>query len=122
MESVPLRGKNPPLRGYQRLTIPPVRNRALLLSGRILLRDLQRDRTKNGQTTHSYIVELKYSAADAPDSELAAKREQGIRQLREYAADPAVPTLAKDTTLRLVLLQWKFHDMVNCELVEERKM
>ncbi|MBR3086893.1 MAG: AAA family ATPase [Kiritimatiellae bacterium] len=72
--------------------------------------------------THSYIVELKYSAADAPDSELAAKREQGIRQLREYAADPAVPTLAKDTTLRLVLLQWKFHDMVNCELVEERKM
>ncbi|MBQ6248423.1 MAG: hypothetical protein IJK04_16250, partial [Kiritimatiellae bacterium] len=68
------------------------------------------------------IVELKYSAADAPDSELAAKREQGIRQLREYAADPAVPTLARDTTLRLVLLQWKFHDMVNCELVEERKM
>ncbi|MBR1837922.1 MAG: AAA family ATPase [Kiritimatiellae bacterium] len=71
--------------------------------------------------THSYIVELKYSAADAPDSELAAKREQGIRQLREYAADPSVPTLARDTTLRLVLLQWKFHDMVNCELVEEKQ-
>ena len=54
--------------------------------------------------------------------ELAAKREQGIRQLRDYAADAAVPTLAKGTTLRLVLLQWKFHDMVNCELVEERAM
>ena len=39
-----------------------------------------------------------------------------------FNADAAVPTLAKDTTLRLVLLQWKFHDMVNCELVEERKM
>ena len=44
----------------------------------------------------SYIVELKHSAADASDAELAAKAEEGIAKLRQYASDPFVPDLARD--------------------------
>ncbi len=65
------------------------------------------ERVYNGDVQHSYIIELKHSPADASDAELAAKAEEGIAQLRRYAADPFVPELAKETTLHLILYQFK---------------
>ena len=64
---------------------------------------------------HSYIVELKYSKEGASDAELAAKAEDGIRKLRQYAADPFVPELAKDTTLHLIPYQFKGTELVRLE-------
>ena len=49
------------------------------------------------------------------DAELAAKAEEGIAQLRRYAADPTVPALAKDTRLHLILYQFKGTELVRCE-------
>ena len=62
-----------------------------------------------------YIVELKHSKADASDAELAAKADEGIAQLRRYAADPFVPDLAKDTALHLILYQFKGTDLIRLE-------
>ena len=68
---------------------------------------------------HSYIVELKYSKPDASDADLAVKAEDGIRKLRQYAADPFVPELAKDTTLHLILYQFKGTELVRCEEIAQ---
>ena len=73
------------------------------------------ERVYYGDAKHSYIVELKHAKADASDAELAAKADEGIAQLRRYAADPFVPDLAKDTTLHHVLFQFKGTDLVRLE-------
>ena len=75
------------------------------------------ERVYNGDVRDSYIVELKYSKADASDADLAAKAEDGIRKLRQYAADPSVPTLAKDTRLHLILYQFKGTELVRLEAI-----
>ena len=75
------------------------------------------ERVYYGDAKHSYIVELKYSKADASDADLAAKAEDGIAKLRQYAADPFVPELAKDTTLHLILYQFKGTELVRLEEV-----
>ena len=76
------------------------------------------ERVYNGDVRHSYIVELKYSGADASPDELAAKAEEGIAQLRRYAADPFVPKLAEGTELHLLLFQFKGTELVRCEEIE----
>ena len=78
-------------------------------------------RLQNGHrgTKHSYIVELKHAAADASDAELAAQAEEGIAKLRQYASDPFVPDLAKDTTLHLILFQFKGFDLYRLEEIPQ---
>ena len=44
-----------------------------------------------------------------------SKAEDGIRKLRQYAADPSVPTLAKDTRLHLILYQFKGTELIRLE-------
>ena len=73
------------------------------------------ERVYYGDAKHSYIVELKHSAADAPDAELKTKAEEGVAKLRQYAADPSVPDLAKDTTLHLILFQFKGFELFRLE-------
>ena len=51
--------------------------------------------------------------------ELAAKAEDGIAKLRRYAADPFVPELAKDTTLHLILYQFKGTELVRIEEIAQ---
>ena len=65
------------------------------------------ERVYKGDVRDSYIIELKYSKPGATDAEIAAKAEEGIAQLRRYAADQAVPSLAKDTRLHCILYQFK---------------
>ena len=73
------------------------------------------ERVYNGDVRDSYIVELKYSKPGASDAELAAKAEEGIAQLRRYAADRFVPELAKGTTLHLILYQFQGTELVRLE-------
>ena len=78
------------------------------------------DRFRHGDFVRdSYIIELKHSKGDANDAELAAKAEEGIAQLRRYAADPTVPALAKDTRLHLILYQFKGTDLIRCEEIPQ---
>ena len=73
------------------------------------------ERVYYGDAKHSYIVELKHAKADASEAELVAKADEGIAQLHRYAADPFVPDLAKDTTLHLILYQFKGTDLIRLE-------
>ena len=63
----------------------------------------------------SYIIELKYSKPGATDAEIAAKAEEGIAQLRRYAADPTVPALSAGTRLHLLLYQFKGTEIIRLE-------
>ena len=74
-----------------------------------------------GDATHSYIVEFKYLKKGAKKAELDAQRKEGVAQLKRYAKDKKIPALAKDTTLHLILVQYRGPKMVNCELVGEKK-
>ena len=77
------------------------------------------ERIYHGGVKHSYIVELKHSKKGASDAELAAKAEEGVGQLRRYAADPLVPILAKDTRLHLILYQFKGTELIRLEEIPE---
>ena len=70
----------------------------------------------HGDFVHdSYIIELKYSKPGATDAEIAAKAEEGIAQLRRYAADPTVPALSAGTRLHLLLYQFKGTELIRLE-------
>ena len=80
------------------------------------------ERYHNGDVKHSYIVELKYSAKDASDAELSAKRDEAVAQLARYRADPTVPTLARGTTLHQIVFQFKGSELVRTEHIAEEQM
>ena len=46
---------------------------------------------------------------------IAAKADEGIAKLRQYASDPSVPDLAKDTELHLILFQSRGFDLHRLE-------
>ena len=75
------------------------------------------ERVYHGDIKHSYIIELKHSKDDATDAELAAKREEGLAQLRRYASDPLVPKLAEGTELHVILYQFKGKEIFRLEEV-----
>ena len=77
------------------------------------------ERHRFGDVTHSYLVELKHSAKDASDAELAAKYEEGVAQLARYRADKSVPSLAHGTTLHQIVFQFKGSELVRLEQIAE---
>ena len=77
------------------------------------------DRYRFGDVRHSYLVELKYSKADAPEAELAAKYDEALKQLAAYRADKTVPMLARGTVLHQLVFQFKGTELVRAEQVAE---
>ena len=80
------------------------------------------ERLHYGDATHSYIIELKYSKAGAPDDELAAKYSEGVSQLARYRADPSVPALARGTTLHQIVFQFRGAELARIEQIAEEEM
>ena len=79
------------------------------------------ERTYYGDVPHSYIVEFKQVKKGAKKTELEAQRREGLAQLKAYAKDKKIPALAKDTTLHLLLVQYRGPKMCNCELAGETR-
>jgi hypothetical protein len=79
------------------------------------------DRARFPDVPHSYIIEFKYLKKGAKKAEMEAQRKEAVAQLKKYAKDKMVPTLAKGTTLHLIIVQYRGPKMANCELVGERK-
>ena len=79
------------------------------------------DRMRFPNVPHSYIIEFKYAKAGAKKAELAKQRKEGIDQITRYAKDKMVPTLAKDTTLHLIFVQYRGPKMSSCELIAEQQ-
>ncbi len=65
----------------------------------------------------SYIIEMKHSKADAPDSEIAAKHEEALAQLKLYAADPNLAKLAGGTPVHFICYEFKGRDLIRLEEV-----
>ncbi len=69
----------------------------------------------------SYIIEMKHSKADAPDSEIAAKHEEAMAQLKLYAADPNLAALAGGTPVHFICYEFKGRDLIRLEEVFPEK-
>ena len=80
------------------------------------------ERYRSADVPHSYLVELKFSKADASESELDAKYREGLDQLAKYRADKSVPTLARGTTLHQIVFQFKGSELVRLEQIAEEQM
>ncbi len=80
------------------------------------------ERYRYGDVKHSYLVELKYSKADADEAELDAKRAEALEQLAKYRADRTVPSLARGTTLHQLVFQFKGTELIRAEQIAEEKM
>lgn len=73
------------------------------------------DKRRYPDIEHSYILELKYAARTATDTELENQADEGRRQLRQYSEDKIARQLTEGTTLHRILLQFKGWDMIKCE-------
>ena len=80
------------------------------------------ERYRYGDVRHSYLVELKYSAKDATEAELAGKRADALAQLAKYRGDKTVPTLARGTVLHQLVFQFKGAELVRAEQIAEEPM
>ena len=80
------------------------------------------ERYRSADVPHSYLVELKFSKADASEADIAAKYQEGLDQLAKYRADKSVPTLARGTTLHQIVFQFKGSELVRIEQVAEEPM
>ena len=80
------------------------------------------ERTYFGDAKHSYLIELKHSAADATDAEIAAKYADALDQLKKYRADRFVPSLARGTTLHQIVYQFRGDEMVRAQQIAEEAM
>ena len=80
------------------------------------------ERYRSADVPHSYLVELKFSKADASEADLAAKYQEGLDQLAKYRADKSVPTLARGTTLHQIVFQFKGSELVRLEQIAEEPM
>ena len=65
----------------------------------------------------SYIIEMKHSKADAPESEIAAKHDEAMAQLKLYAADPNLAALAGGTPVHFICYEFKGRDLIRLEEV-----
>ncbi len=73
------------------------------------------DKKRYPDIGHSYILELKYAGRTTTDTELETQAEEGRRQLLQYSKNKIALQLAQDTTLHLILLQFRGWDLVKCE-------
>ena len=72
---------------------------------------------ENSIPEQSYIIEMKHSKADAPDSEIAAKHDEAMAQLKLYAADPNLAALAGGTPVHFICYEFKGRDLIRLEEV-----
>ena len=80
------------------------------------------ERYRSADVLHSYLVELKFSKADASEADLAAKYQEALGQLAKYRADKSVPMLARGTTLHQIVFQFKGSELVRLEQIAEEPM
>ena len=75
--------------------------------------DRSLDETRSAK--HSYVIELKYSKKDESEAEIAAKREEALAQLKAYAHDPALPSLAAGTPVHFLYLHYRNFTQIAAE-------
>lgn len=67
------------------------------------------------RATHSYVIELKYSKASAPEAEISAKHAEALAQLEAYSRHPNLAALAAGTPVHFLDVEFVGRDLVRCE-------
>lgn len=67
---------------------------------------------------HSYILELKYLSAKDNEHEAQKQWNEAVDQLRQYAADPKVEQMTRDTELHLLIMQVRVYELVRLEEID----
>ena len=67
--------------------------------------------------THSYLIEFKYAASNATETEIKNKSADGVLQLEKYSKSGFVVEKSKKTTLHCLLIIFKGVEMVECREV-----
>ena len=78
------------------------------------------ERVYYGDVRHSYIVEVKQAKRNATDAATAKLAREAAAQLRRYAQDRTLPTLAKGTQLHCLAIVFKGKRLVSARQVLER--
>ena len=68
---------------------------------------------------HCYIIELKYLKVDATPAEAERQWQDAVEQIRRYAEGPRVRQLIGDTSLHLLILQFRGYDLERMGDVEQ---
>ena len=74
---------------------------------------LMPDRYRYPDIGHSFIIELKYLNANATEAEASAQLQQAREQLERYAADAKVRLMTHATTLHLITMQFRQHQLIS---------
>ena len=77
------------------------------------------ERVYYGDVPHSYIIEVKQAKKNATAAVVAKLAREATAQLKRYAKDEKVPTLAKDTTLHCLVLVFKGKKMAVCRELKQ---
>ena len=72
------------------------------------------DKARYPETTHSYILELKYVKPTATDAEVEAKSTEADGQLRKYSNDKIVKRLCQGTQLHLLKVVFRGAEIAHC--------
>lgn len=68
-------------------------------------------------SSHSYIVELKYLSAKDSEAKADTQWQEAVEQIHGYAVAPRVRQLIRDTSLHLIVMQFRGHELVRMEEV-----
>ncbi len=66
---------------------------------------------------HSYILELKYLSTRETEAKAEAQWQEAVEQIRGYAIAPRVRQMAQGTTLHLIIMQFRGHNLTRMEEV-----
>lgn len=75
------------------------------------------DKKRYPDIAHSYIIELKYAARTATETEMEAQVVEGRRQLLQYSEGKILRKLSEGTVLHRLLIQFRGWEMKKCEEV-----
>ncbi|MDO4164894.1 MAG: ATP-binding protein [Bacteroides sp.] len=79
---------------------------------------LMPDFVRYPQTTHSYILELKYLSEKESDVRAATQWKEAVEQIHRYAQDKKLQQMCGNTQLHLLVMQFRAYELLRMEEVE----
>ena len=70
-----------------------------------------------GKISHTYIIELKYLKADAPEADAQRQWDEAVQQAHRYADTPRAVAMREGTTLHTLVLQVRGTQMLRIQEV-----
>lgn len=79
------------------------------------------DQNRYDGQKHSYIIELKYLTDSSTGSVAERQWSEAVKQVRNYGQGRRVKQLSGETSLHLIVMQFKAYRLLRMEEIEEEK-